>query len=247
MMRRPSSVTPGGGRRLQDDGHAGLVCGTDRDPAHPAVSDVLADLEAEGVAVEGQGGLRVVVREEARVNGDVRDGQASCGSGADASRFLIGLVTCFATHDGIPAGPRAAWLPIDAEVATTQRRHRALDAPRHQIGVRRLAVGEPELAPEVPGRHVRAAGEHLDVQRLRVLPVDPVADVAQAREVAQVLCRGGSAGHLRDRPTLRWSCLAPLASHATPRPLWPVCSTYVLDLFRPCSIRHSSHVSLAVN
>src|SRR5215217_1883447 len=34
----------------------------------------------------------------------------------------------------------------DAEVATTQERHRALDAPRHEIAVRRLAVGEPELA-----------------------------------------------------------------------------------------------------
>jgi hypothetical protein len=26
-----------------------------------------------------------------------------------ASRFLIGLVICFATHDGIPAVARAAW------------------------------------------------------------------------------------------------------------------------------------------
>jgi hypothetical protein len=26
-----------------------------------------------------------------------------------ASRFLIGLVTCFATHDGIPAVAPAAW------------------------------------------------------------------------------------------------------------------------------------------
>jgi len=51
----------------------------------------------------------------------------------------------------------------------------------------------------VPGRHVHAAGERLDVQRLRVLPVDPVADAAQPREVAQVLRRGGPAGHLRDR------------------------------------------------
>src|ERR687896_2016270 len=51
----------------------------------------------------------------------------------------------------------------DAEVVTAQQRHRALDAPRHQVAVRRLAVGEPELAAEVPGRHVRAAGERLDV------------------------------------------------------------------------------------
>jgi len=38
----------------------------DPDPAHPAVSDVVADLEAEGVAIEGQGGVRVVMREEAQ-------------------------------------------------------------------------------------------------------------------------------------------------------------------------------------
>src|SRR5205807_8892525 len=95
----------------------------------------------------------------------------------------------------------------DAEVATTQQRHRALDAPRHQVAVRRLAVGEPELAAEVPGRHVRAAGERLDVQRLRVLSVDPVADAAQPREVAQVLRRGGSAGHLRIVPRRAYSTL----------------------------------------
>src|SRR2546425_6792064 len=87
----------------------------------------------------------------------------------------------------------------DAKVAAPQQRHRPLDAPRHHVAVRRLAVGDPELAAEVPGRHVRAAGERLDVQRPRVLPVDPVADPAQPREVAQVLRRGGSVGHLRDR------------------------------------------------
>jgi len=32
---------------------------------------------------------------------------------------------------------------------------------------------------------VRAARERLDIQRLRILPVDPVADPAQPREVAQ--------------------------------------------------------------
>src|ERR671930_672929 len=83
----------------------------------------------------------------------------------------------------------------DAEVATAQQRHRSLDAPRHEVAVRRFAVGEPELAAEVPGRHVRVAGERLDVQRLRVLPVDPVADAPQSREVAEVLLRGGTAGH----------------------------------------------------
>jgi hypothetical protein len=70
----------------------------------------------------------------------------------------------------------------------------------------------------VPGRHVRAAGKRLDVQRLRVLPVDPVADAAQPREVAKVLRHGGTAGRLRDYATSHRSCLAPLASHpALPR------------------------------
>ena len=49
------------------------------------------------------------MREEARVNGDVHGGNYRCGSGAGASRFLIGLVTCFATQEGIPAVARAAW------------------------------------------------------------------------------------------------------------------------------------------
>ncbi len=66
-----------GGRRRQEDGRAGLAGGADRDPAHLALSDVAADLEAEDVAVEGQGSVRVVMREEARVNGDVHDDQAS--------------------------------------------------------------------------------------------------------------------------------------------------------------------------
>ncbi|MCV7340597.1 hypothetical protein [Mycobacterium haemophilum] len=43
------------------------------------MSDVKAHVEAEGVAVEAQGGVRVIVREEARMG------------------------ICFATHSGIPA------------------------------------------------------------------------------------------------------------------------------------------------
>ena len=42
------------------------------------------------------------------MNCDVHGGQARCGAGAGASRFLIGLVTCYATQDGIPAVARAA-------------------------------------------------------------------------------------------------------------------------------------------
>jgi hypothetical protein len=70
----------GGGRRIQDDGRAGLIGRADSDPVHPAVFDVVANLEAEGVAIEGQGRVRVVVREQARVNADVHGGDASCGS-----------------------------------------------------------------------------------------------------------------------------------------------------------------------
>jgi hypothetical protein len=61
---------------------------------------------------------------------------------------------------------------------------------------------------------VRAAGERLDVQRLRVLPVDPVADAAQPREVAQALRRGGSAGHLRDRATSQGPARDPESTRA---------------------------------
>src|SRR3954464_7512339 len=96
------------GRRCQEDGRAGLVGGADRDPAHRALSDVGADLEAEGVAVEGQGGVRVDVRQDGGVNGQVHGGHARCGPPTGASRFLIGLLTCFATHDGIPSAPCAA-------------------------------------------------------------------------------------------------------------------------------------------
>ena len=41
------------------------------------------------------------------MNGDVHGGHATCGSVTRASSFRIGLVTCFATRDGIVA--RAAW------------------------------------------------------------------------------------------------------------------------------------------
>jgi hypothetical protein len=43
------------------------------------------------------------------VSMDIHGGHTSSGSAIRASRFLIGLVTCFATHDGIPAVACAAW------------------------------------------------------------------------------------------------------------------------------------------
>ena len=149
------------------------------------------------------------------MDGDVHDGHARCGSRPrfsipDRSRDLLGHARRHARRRArrllpVDAGRhadqlgeagaeraqrRAADLEADlgdAEVAATQQRHRPLDAPRHEVAVRRLAVGQPELAAEVPGRHVRVARERLDVQRLRVLAVDPVTDAAQPREVLQVL------------------------------------------------------------
>jgi hypothetical protein len=46
------------------------------------------------------------------------------------------------------------------------------------------------------GGQVHTAGEGLDVERLRVLPVHPVTDAAQQGEVAQVLRPVGFAGHM---------------------------------------------------
>jgi hypothetical protein len=71
---------------------------------------------------------------------------------------------------------------------------------------------------------MRATGERLDVERLRVLPVDPVADAAQPREIAQVLVRGGSASHL---------CI--LSRHAVSIPAWTAAEAdqWAIDLHVP--------------
>jgi hypothetical protein len=63
---------------------------------------------AGGAAAAAQGGVRVVLRGEGRVNGDVHDGHGSCGPPAGASRFLISLVTGFAAPSSIPAVARTA-------------------------------------------------------------------------------------------------------------------------------------------
>ncbi len=70
-----------------------------------------------------------------------------------------------------------------------QQRHGALDAPGHQVGVRRLAVGGTELAREVCGRHQRMRREGRHIEGARVLPVDQVTSPAQVREVGELLGR----------------------------------------------------------
>jgi hypothetical protein len=72
------------------------------------------------------------------VNRDVHGGHATGGSVSGASRFLIGLVTCF---------------------ATPQQRDRALDPPRHQVAVRRLAEAPRRpAAARTHGRSRRGPG-----------------------------------------------------------------------------------------
>src|SRR6266540_485517 len=111
-----------GGRRPQEDGRAGLVGGADRDPAQLAVADVVADLEAEGVAPEGQGSVRVVVREEGGVNGEVHGGHASgsllatvAGRGAAAARHG----RCQAATAAGPAGARSTTPATSARARPT--------------------------------------------------------------------------------------------------------------------------------
>jgi hypothetical protein len=77
----------------------------------------------------------------------------------------------------------------DGEVAAAQQCLRPLDAPRHQVRVRRLAVRLTELPGEVRGGHQRGPGEHGDVERARVLAVYQVAGPAQPREVGELLWR----------------------------------------------------------
>ena len=67
-------------RRIQDDRGIGLISGADREPVHPAVLDVVADLEPEGVAIEGERRLWIVVREHGCVDVDVHGGDPRRGS-----------------------------------------------------------------------------------------------------------------------------------------------------------------------
>ena len=87
----------------------------------------------------------------------------------------------------------------DGQVAAAQQRLRPLDAPRHQVGVRRLAVRVAELPGKVRGGHQRGPGEHGDVERARVLAVHQVAGPAQPREVRELLWRH-SASVTAERP-----------------------------------------------
>src|SRR5690606_22852082 len=89
-------------RRVEHDRRARLADRSDRDPVHPLVADVVADLEPEDVAVEGQGSVLVVVRQHRLEDGDVHAHDYRSDYAAFASRFLTGRVTRLATHGAMP-------------------------------------------------------------------------------------------------------------------------------------------------
>ena len=97
-----------------------------------------------------------------------------------------------------------------------QQRHRTFDAPRHQVAVRRLAVGERNSRLRCPADMFTpraSASTSSGCAYSRSIR----SRTPQAREVAQVLRCGGSAGHLRDRATSHGSCPAAVPSHPTPK------------------------------
>jgi len=63
----------------------------------------------------------------------------------------------------------------DAAVGGAQEVAGALEPAREQVLVGRLAEHAPEAAAEVARRHVRGAGERLEVERLGVPAVNEVA------------------------------------------------------------------------
>jgi hypothetical protein len=81
---------------------------------------------------------------------------AAARGSARASRFLLGLVTCFALK--VPSDEQ----PTAKHTSVTLRSPRRRSATAHSM--RRV----------IRCRHVRAVGERLEVQRLRVLAVGPV-------------------------------------------------------------------------
>jgi hypothetical protein len=68
-----------GERRLEDDLHVGLRRRADGHPAHPLVLDVVTDLQAEHVAVEGERLVVVVDGDEALCEFDSHAPHATAG------------------------------------------------------------------------------------------------------------------------------------------------------------------------
>ena len=101
--------------------------------------------------------------------------------------------------------------PLDVEALARG----ALMSAGHLSRQFRLAFGESPYSYLMTRR--------IDVQRLSVLAVDPVADAAQNREVAQVLRGGGPGGHEQIVPSRRPRSAAPRPRARHPA---PVCSRH---------------------
>lgn len=71
---------PGFASSVQDDRGVGLVGGGYRDPVHPALFDIVSDLEAEGVLTAGQRRVRVKVHGQSLVNDEADGRDVSRGS-----------------------------------------------------------------------------------------------------------------------------------------------------------------------
>ena len=118
--------------RVQDDGGLGLPDRPDGDPAHALVADVAADLEPEGVAVEGSEASGSVCGRKLAwmlMSMTVTLGAARRGR---ASRFLTGLVTCLATHGAIPRVASPAAPGRRSAASPTSSVNRVLKVPRDE-------------------------------------------------------------------------------------------------------------------
>ena len=191
--------------RLEQDDVDVLARGADGDPAEAVGGDVVADLEAERVAVEAERLVGIV-------DGDEHGGDGDChATTVRAPTWRMLLRSCSAARQTVDRrAPRARRDHAharrnDLEVAVVaravlrrrladdlgearaeraerraadgdagvgdrhplaQQRLGALDASRHEVRVRRLAVGGAELAREVRRRHQRGTRHGRDVERL---------------------------------------------------------------------------------
>ena len=113
------------------------------------------------------------------------------GARADRPTRRTGRSTRLATNTDRENKPRSQ------RDRPAPQRHSVLDAPGHQVAVRRLArsragtggcSARPTCAPAVASASTSSG--------CAVFAVDPVPDAPQSSQVSQMLLRGGPAGHL---------------------------------------------------
>jgi hypothetical protein len=95
--------------------------------------------------------------------GDVHGGHSSCGSVTGASPFLTGLVTCFATRDGIPARSHVC----RGQGSFSKRMIAPVQAGRHQA----RPPGPRKHLLSLPWRR-RRSRDRMNVAAIRIMPGD---------------------------------------------------------------------------